>query len=104
MEEFLQKWGSYLVSAAVGLLWLGRLEWRSRQNGKEIEEGIRREEQARREALANERDARMQLEARLREQRSEDLDNRRRDLEQISGRLDGISTDVKVLLQRTSKG
>lgn len=39
----------------------------------------------------------------VKEQRAEDLANRQRDWDAMTGRLDGIQSDIKELLQRTAR-
>lgn len=63
------------------IVWFVRLEARSKRNSDELNE----------------------FKAQHKEQRLEDMESRHRDWKAMNQRLDGIQSDIKELLQRTSK-
>lgn len=82
MTEGLIKEFWAIISAFVGVIvWGVRLEGRSKKNSADLERHI----------------------LNMKEQRAEDLLNRQRDWDVMNSRLDSIQTDIKELLQRTSR-
>lgn len=74
-------WYAVLAAMVLAVFWFARLEGRSTRNTDDLKN----------------------LEKRLAQQRTEDMATRQRDWDQMMSRMDGIQSDIKELLQRTSK-
>lgn len=74
-------WWAMMAGVGGVVLWFARLEGRAKKNSDDLRE----------HKIA------------VKEQRAEDLANRQRDWDSMNGRLDGIQSDIKELLQRTAK-
>jgi hypothetical protein len=81
-------WWAMMATFAGVVLWFGRLEARTKKNSEDVKKN---NEDLREHKIS------------MKEQRAEDLANRQRDWDNMNGRLDGIQSDIKELLQRTAK-